>query len=277
MDRQPLTDRLGDRLLSKYGGAAAAYSLRALNGNGDNVVRVRRASDNDEKDFTAEQIELGEMVNWVTEESATADGFVETWYDQSGNGRDATQATTTNQPQIVASGALVTDANGNPAIDFDGTKSLYGATLPMVFVLRVLKYDSAASVYNDSSTRVVSNQGVSFDNQSNLYRSRSFGSLGGINVGVSVIGTLTQSVVTSRHVNENFAVWVNGADHGTSTSDIGFVAESTQPLRIGGKTGNSGGSDFDGQFSEYLVWGIDQTANRTAIEGNINAHYNIYP
>ena len=65
MDRQPLTDRLGDRLLAEYGGATAAYSLRALNGNGDNVVRVRRASDNDEKDFTAEQIELGEMVNWV--------------------------------------------------------------------------------------------------------------------------------------------------------------------------------------------------------------------
>ena len=65
MDRQPLTDRLGDRLLAEYGGAAAAYSLRALNGNGDSVVRVRRASYNDEKDFTAEQIELGEMVNWV--------------------------------------------------------------------------------------------------------------------------------------------------------------------------------------------------------------------
>ena len=69
MDRQPLTDRLGDRLLAEYGGAAAAYSLRALNGNGDNVVRVRRASDNDEKDFTAEQIELGEMVNWVNSQT----------------------------------------------------------------------------------------------------------------------------------------------------------------------------------------------------------------
>ena len=69
MDRQPLTDRLGDRLLAEYGGAAAAYSLRALNGNGDNVVRVRRASDNNEKDFTAEQIELGEMVNWVNSQT----------------------------------------------------------------------------------------------------------------------------------------------------------------------------------------------------------------
>ena len=65
MDRQPLTDRLGDKLLAEYGGAAAAYSLRALNGNGDSVVRVRRDSDNNEKDFTARQIESGEMVNWV--------------------------------------------------------------------------------------------------------------------------------------------------------------------------------------------------------------------
>jgi hypothetical protein len=65
MDRQPLTDRLGDRLLAEYGGAAAAYSLRALNGNGDSVVRVRRASDNDEKDFTALQVSSGELTNWV--------------------------------------------------------------------------------------------------------------------------------------------------------------------------------------------------------------------
>lgn len=70
MDRQPLTDRLGDRLLAEYGGAAAAYSLRALNGNGDSVVRVRRASDNDEKDFTAAEVSDGTLVDWVTADSA---------------------------------------------------------------------------------------------------------------------------------------------------------------------------------------------------------------
>ena len=109
-------------LIEQYPGAAAAYSLRALRNNTGNVVRVRRASDNDEKDFTAEQIELGEMVNWVTEGSATADGFVETWYDQSGNGIDQTQSVTGNQPKIVNNGALMTDA-----IYFgDGTFALIG-------------------------------------------------------------------------------------------------------------------------------------------------------
>jgi hypothetical protein len=50
-------------------------------------------------------------------------GFVRTWYDQSGNGRNATQATLVNQPQIVASGAVIT-MNGRPVASFDGNDLL---------------------------------------------------------------------------------------------------------------------------------------------------------
>lgn len=65
LGRNPLLDRVGQKLLQKFGGAAAAYSLRALNGNSDNVVRVRRDSDNDEKDFTASDVSSGALTNWV--------------------------------------------------------------------------------------------------------------------------------------------------------------------------------------------------------------------
>lgn len=65
--RQPLLGNVGEKLLPAFPGAAAAYSLRALNGNGDPVVRVRRDSDNDEKDFTAFDVTSGELVNWVNE------------------------------------------------------------------------------------------------------------------------------------------------------------------------------------------------------------------
>ena len=52
------------------------------------------------------------------------DGFVETWYDQSGNGSDATQATAGSQPKIVNAGALVTGG-----IDFlDGTDTSLDTT-----------------------------------------------------------------------------------------------------------------------------------------------------
>ncbi len=49
--------------------------------------------------------------------SHSSSGFVETWYDQSGNGNDAEQATAGNQPKIVNSGSLVVDS-GIAGLDF---------------------------------------------------------------------------------------------------------------------------------------------------------------
>jgi hypothetical protein len=51
-------------------------------------------------------------------------GFVETWYDQSGSGRDAVQITATEQPSIVKNGGIV-KVNGKPAIDFDGVDNYF--------------------------------------------------------------------------------------------------------------------------------------------------------
>ena len=52
-------------LLDTYAGAVSAYSLRRLSKIASSVVRVRRASDNAEKDFTADDITDNSMVNWV--------------------------------------------------------------------------------------------------------------------------------------------------------------------------------------------------------------------
>jgi len=48
-------------------------------------------------------------------------GFVETLYDQSGNGDDMTQATAGSQPAIVQNGGQVKLENGKPAFKGDGT------------------------------------------------------------------------------------------------------------------------------------------------------------
>jgi hypothetical protein len=50
-------------------------------------------------------------------------GFVTTWHDQSGNGRNATQTDPTLQPRIVSNGAIETQ-NGRPAPYFDGNDIL---------------------------------------------------------------------------------------------------------------------------------------------------------
>lgn len=48
-----------------------------------------------------------------------ANGFVTTWYDQSGNARDTVQTTAVNQPSIVNAGVIET-AGTSPAIVHDG-------------------------------------------------------------------------------------------------------------------------------------------------------------
>ncbi|MGH5146323.1 hypothetical protein ACRFGN_26350, partial [Klebsiella pneumoniae] len=53
----------------------------------------------------------------------SGNGYVTTWYDQSGNARNATQTTTSQQPALVLSGE-VQRANTQPAVVFDGSFSV---------------------------------------------------------------------------------------------------------------------------------------------------------
>ena len=55
-------------------------------------------------------------------------GFVETLYDQSGNGDDMTQATAGSQPAIVQNGGQVKLINGKPAFKGDGTDDFLEAS-----------------------------------------------------------------------------------------------------------------------------------------------------
>lgn len=73
-------------------------------------------ADNDNpSDFTISNFRMSRIAR---------NGLVETWYDQSSNGNDATQGTATNQPAIVENGGLVT-VNSKPAIKFDGTDNYF--------------------------------------------------------------------------------------------------------------------------------------------------------
>jgi len=68
LGRQRRLNSVGESVLQIAPNAAAAYSLRSLTGGDPKVVRVRRASDNGERDFTGSEITSGEMVNWVNKQ-----------------------------------------------------------------------------------------------------------------------------------------------------------------------------------------------------------------
>jgi hypothetical protein len=99
--------------LDVYGGAAAAYSLRRIRSAYTGpVVRVRRSSDNTERDCSANDITNGTLLAFV----GNGDGFVATWYDQAGS-FNLTQPTAARQPRLVASGVFAS-TGGKRGIDF---------------------------------------------------------------------------------------------------------------------------------------------------------------
>ena len=102
-------------LLDTYTGAVG-FSLRKIRTAyiGD-CIRVRRASDDAEQDigFSGNDLDTAAIETFC---SGTT-GHVTTWYDQVGS-NDAVQATTTRQPIIYESGAVVVNEHGLPAIRF---------------------------------------------------------------------------------------------------------------------------------------------------------------
>jgi hypothetical protein len=111
----------GRLLLDFAKGADAAYSLRRISSSYSGpVVRVRRSSDSEEADFTADEV-AGSLATWV---GAGNDGLVRTWYDQSGNGNDAGQSVAASQPKIVISGALATQG-GKPVVNFSASNDFH--------------------------------------------------------------------------------------------------------------------------------------------------------
>ena len=118
-------------LLDLYPSAAAAYSVRKLRTlYTGNAIQVRRSSDNTTQDigFTA----LGNLdTTALTTFCSGTNGFVTTWYDQSGNSRDSVQTTAANQPQIVSSGSIISE-NTKPTLQFDGTNDSFSISSPVL-------------------------------------------------------------------------------------------------------------------------------------------------
>jgi Alpha-L-arabinofuranosidase B, catalytic/Concanavalin A-like lectin/glucanases superfamily len=97
-----------------------AFGLRCLEKSyTGNLIRVRRSSDSTTLDIGCDangDLDVNALMAFV----GTGTGYVTIWYDQSGNGTNATQATAGFQPTIVTNGVL-NMVNNRPAILYDGT------------------------------------------------------------------------------------------------------------------------------------------------------------
>jgi len=265
-------------LLDDYSGAAAAYSLRQLSSTyTGSAIRVRRSSDNTEQNIGFSNNELDTTT--LTSFCSGTNGFVTTWYDQSGNGYDATQAAASYQPQIVSSGSVITK-NGKPSVQFDGidddlvnTTTNSNTTLTLVSVVNSenTSQDSVCVQISITSSNVAFTQGFGGLGTSDAFGTRSRGA-SDIFAGKS--GTGTDQLLAFQYgtmgVSNN--LYVDGVNE---TALIGSrnTGSDTNFVTIGSRKNLS---YLDGKYAELIVYFSDQSSNRTGIETNINDFYSIY-
>lgn len=265
-------------LLSAYPGAAAAYSLRALNGSYQGpLVRVRRLSDNKEANIYA--LYNGQLdINAIQTFCSGTDGFVTTWYDQSGNSINATQASASSQPQIVSSGSVI-NINSKPAFIFDGvndnfilSSTITLATSQEYSTFHVEKKTSESTVGlwmtggGTASPYTPVNYGttVYFNSQINASTSDYRGNPSISGFPQRLISGLTKSS------GANSKIFINNTDITLSVS--GSESRASGLDRIGSRS-----SEFSGtNAQEFIIYLSDQSSNRTGIESNINNYYSIY-
>lgn len=258
-------------LLDLAPGAAAAYSLRQLsNSYTGPVVTVRRSTDSAEADFTANEIDNGDLAAWCM----GGDGFVKQWWSQTGSNH-ATQTTAGYQPKIVSAGVVILEG-GKPTVQFDGTDD-YFATAGSIGVLgssarssfsvqKPIVVTSGSAIFSLGGP--VAGAGTLFD-VSPEYAVRV--SSGYSLFGGGVSGTLAlMSVVSTSTTTAGIRGFLDGAAKSptvasqtiNTASGLAFIGASTQlaPTRT---------NFFTGTISELIIYPRDMTAERQLIEGNM--------
>jgi hypothetical protein len=276
-------------LLDTYPNAAAAYSVRKLSSTyTGSAIRVRRSSDNAEQDIGFNI--LGNLdTSALTSFCSGTNGFVTTWYDQSGNSLNATQTTATNQPQIVSSGSINT-YQGKSAVLFDGvndaltlsgislnerislisahengTQQSTGSLHKSLFATNADPYGSLATGYGISKRREGANGS-----------SLGIANLDGSEQSVSVVyaKTNTSELLFGIANNGSAELYKNNASIGTDTYTPRTSGFSTA-YSIGMNSGHAG-RFYTGNIYEIIAYNSAQTTNRTGISTNINNYYAIY-
>jgi hypothetical protein len=269
-------------LLDLYPSAAAAYSVRKLrSAYTGSAIRVRRSSDNTEQDigFSDGNLDTSALTTFV----GANNGFVTTWYDQSGNARNMTQSTAADQPQIVVSGTVLTQGT-KPIMKFTSKTQRFNTTSFALSVNRTF----IITVYNQTNT------GTSHKFYLGRFAGNDFTDNGissifaASNVPMSWIGsgTTSTSVGTYPVMANGTYVLIGAYQQGSVQHQLyrnGALNAQNTSLTISPTTASQvwsimsiGADGNDLRTNEAIIWDSYQSSNRTGIESNINTYYGIY-
>jgi hypothetical protein len=279
-------------LLDDYPNAAAAYSLRKLDKDyTGNAIRVRRSNDNSEQDigFTSSgDLDTASLKTFVGANS----GFVTTWYDQSGNARNATQTTAANQPRVVNAGT-VERTSGEPSAFYDGSNDYLENNTNNFLINNISHYAVSSRGNNANTIRTIYSTGIlsgnangfgftyadnsNFASQNNLFQQIRNPSAG------QTIGAYTNTINTNNLIfgfstSSSDTTYFNGGNV-KAVSHSRVNNGSNGRIVIGARRDEfllSYNFYLNGTISEIVFWESNQSSNRTGIENNINSYYGIY-
>jgi len=272
-----------------------AYSLRkVVSGYSGYAIRVRRSSDNSEQDigFSGDDLDSSALTTFV---GAGNDGFIEKWYNQTGDGNDAFNTTVATQPTIVTSGSVLT-SGGKPSIYFN-QKVLQITT--MTFNRSYDGDETLMAVFNTSSSN---NQhiigtgstgsgstGASYFNgygdkfgliSGEMFRLTSSSAFGGS----SNQFKLTDATVALN--NTNLGLYTRASHANTLSVDSGAGSTATSTSAVAWNTGYTTASigasgnqynsaPFTGYISEILQWHESLASDSTAIKADVANYYTL--
>jgi hypothetical protein len=130
--------------------ASGAYSLRKLYCNyTGRAINVRRGTSitgttTSDIGFTS----TGDLDTTALKTFLGANGgyYIAIWYDQSGNGKNLTQSTSTNQPRIANNSGIIDRINTKPTITFqDISDEMYAPTMDIQAFTSVRQVSSSTS------------------------------------------------------------------------------------------------------------------------------------
>ena len=244
---------------------------------------------------TAIEANMGEhySISGIPAFDNSVNGFVETWYDQSGNGLDAVQATASKQPLIVESGSLNVDSFSNPTIRFEKDSETHlittDSTLDPNLEVSAFVVQKDEQVVNQNSGWVAMRKSASSGQRSAFEMAVNNNSLkfrliydpladdtnkNDVLVTVASDGLGTTSIMSGIKTSSGD---LDGFFNGSSVIDT-TVTDNTDlgsayGITIGKHTSST--QFADGRLNEVIFYLSDQTANRSAIETNLANHYGI--
>jgi hypothetical protein len=210
--------------------------------------------------------------NYYTIYSAAQNGFVNTWYDQSGNSKNATASADADEPEIVKNGNLLTDPEGRPEIQFDGSSHHFNVN----FDSDLDQPNTIVMVHQSDTTTLNKNRFFDREGTSDLPRTlfasvnsnyrmlaQSFGDTG-------VALDTNKTLVVALFNSSSSVLTKNGTASSLFNSGIQGINQNSE---IG--LSNSPLANYEGTMQEFIIYNANQSSVQTALETNIANHYGI--